>query len=307
VVSFKPSIVASALLHLGVLGLAVFGLPSAERLEAPPPETLPVDLVPLAEFNKLQQGDKKADKDKPPAPKKVEKPKEVKVEPAPAPKPKPVEATPPPKPAEPAPPKVEPKPAEPAPPKVEPEPKPDPEPAEPALPEFKPVAAPPRKPKPTPPQTVQTPSPPQTQPSNFDADRVAALLNKLPDAGAPQAPNDLAQTTSGFGLDRGTDDSLSMDEISFLRSQISRCWSPPVGVASAAELTVDIYFQLNVDGTVNGSPRVTRAPSSQIGQIAAESARRAIELCQPYILPPQKYDLWREIELTFDPSFMLGR
>jgi hypothetical protein len=37
---------------------------------------------------------------------------------------------------------------------------------------------------------------------------------------------------------------------------------------------------------------------------AAESARRAIVTCAPYKLPPEKYSLWRDITIAFDPRQM---
>jgi hypothetical protein len=39
---------------------------------------------------------------------------------------------------------------------------------------------------------------------------------------------------------------------------------------------------------------------------AAEAGRRAIMTCQPYKLPPDKYDTWHDITtLDFDPSKMV--
>jgi hypothetical protein len=41
---------------------------------------------------------------------------------------------------------------------------------------------------------------------------------------------------------------------------------------------------------------------------AAEAALRAVSVCEPYKrLPPNKYEAWREIVMTFDPSKMIGR
>lgn len=310
----KASFVASGLAHAAVLGVAVFGLPMPSSLEAPPPEPLPVDLVSLEEFTRLQQGEREAPKDRPAAveapeaPEPVEEPaekpaeKQVESQPAPSPEPAPAPApAPAPEPASTPAPEPQPEPAEMA----------EPEPEAPPVPEFKPV----EPPKPVPRKREVAEPEPQTQPrpvrrqeseSRFDADRVAALLNKIPEA--PQGPQETSNTAEqpGFGLDRGNDNALSMDEISYLRSQISRCWNPPVGVVNAENLTVDIYFELNQDGSLSGAPQVARAPSGQLGQIAAESARRAVELCEPYELPPQKYEHWQAIQLTFDPKFMFG-
>jgi colicin import membrane protein len=39
----------------------------------------------------------------------------------------------------------------------------------------------------------------------------------------------------------------------------------------------------------------------------AESAKRAILSCQPFtMLNPDHYDQWRDMEINFDPSEMLG-
>ena len=316
----KGSVIASSLMHIGILGVAIFGLPVSDRYQAPPIDSLPVDLVSVEEFTRLQQGERSAPRDVPAAraepenprevveEKPVEKPSERQVESQPAP---PQRSQPPVQQAEA---KPEPKPAEPEPqPQLKPEPEPEPVVEGPREPEFRPVAAPPRRPErqretqvaesrpePRPQQTQQ-----ETQ-SRLDTQRVAALLNRTPET--PQGPQDTTNTAqqAGFGLDRGTDDRLSIDDIAFLRQQIGRCWNPPVGVENARDLTVDIIIELTPNGNVIGVPRVTRAPSTQLGQIAAESARRAVELCQPYALPPEKYDQWRAIELSFDPRFMFG-
>jgi colicin import membrane protein len=40
--------------------------------------------------------------------------------------------------------------------------------------------------------------------------------------------------------------------------------------------------------------------------VAAESALRAVRRCQPYTMPAAKYDIWRDVEVTFDPRDMFG-
>jgi outer membrane biosynthesis protein TonB len=39
---------------------------------------------------------------------------------------------------------------------------------------------------------------------------------------------------------------------------------------------------------------------------AAENAKRAINRCSPFRLPPRKYDVWRQLTLRFDPREMFG-
>ena len=40
---------------------------------------------------------------------------------------------------------------------------------------------------------------------------------------------------------------------------------------------------------------------------AYEAARRAVLRCQPYKLPADKYETWREMEIELDPSEMVLR
>ena len=41
--------------------------------------------------------------------------------------------------------------------------------------------------------------------------------------------------------------------------------------------------------------------------LTRDSAMRAVLLSQPFdMLKPDNYDLWKEIEITFDPRFMMG-
>ena len=39
---------------------------------------------------------------------------------------------------------------------------------------------------------------------------------------------------------------------------------------------------------------------------AADSAVRAVYQCQPYELPAEKYAVWRDMILNFDPRQMYG-
>ena len=53
-------------------------------------------------------------------------------------------------------------------------------------------------------------------------------------------------------------------------------------------------------------PEVLEVGASEFARLSAESAVRAVRRCAPYNLPPEKYDSWREILMTFDPREILG-
>ena len=60
---------------------------------------------------------------------------------------------------------------------------------------------------------------------------------------------------------------------------------------------------LNQDGSLSGEPSVVNSGDGFF-QVAAESAMRAIRRCQPYKMPIAKYDVWKDVEVTFDPREM---
>ena len=93
-----------------------------------------------------------------------------------------------------------------------------------------------------------------------------------------------------------------------IKQQIERNWSVPAGAKDAANLVVRIHISLNPDGSLSGPPQIV--DQSRMGddyyRAAAESALRAIYKSEPLKLPPDKYESWRDITLTFDPKEMLG-
>jgi hypothetical protein len=61
------------------------------------------------------------------------------------------------------------------------------------------------------------------------------------------------------------------------------------------------------DGSLAAAPTVValRAPNRAVGQAMADSARRAIENCQPYaFLPKNQYNDWKLIGTTFNLQMM---
>ncbi len=102
---------------------------------------------------------------------------------------------------------------------------------------------------------------------------------------------------------------LSRGEKDALRVAVEQCWN--VGSLSSAALrtTVVLGVSMNKDGT----PRreTIELLSATGGDDAAarqafEAARRAIIRCglRGYDLPPEKYERWRDIEMTFNPEKM---
>ena len=71
----------------------------------------------------------------------------------------------------------------------------------------------------------------------------------------------------------------------------------------------DNVIRLKKDGTIMKSEildhqRMNR-PGQKFYKVLAESALRAVRLCQPLKVPPTGYDKWKEIQLNFNPTEML--
>jgi outer membrane biosynthesis protein TonB len=146
-------------------------------------------------------------------------------------------------------------------------------------------------------------SKPKSEEKEFNADEVAALLNK--------------EEASGGGAKRSTDEAavggdktnkglkLTQSEMDALRGQIERCWNVPAGAMDAENLQVSIQFKLDRAGEIDGSPEIIEGGGTQgIERAAAESARRAVMQCAPYTLPADKYEAWADVIVHFDPSEM---
>jgi len=292
----RKSAAISIALHLAILLWILVVFPAGRPLDAPKIEDVPIDIVSPSEFTKIKAGMVDAKDDAPLAAKPDDqKPKAVTEKEAP--KPPKAEAVVPPPPAEL--PKAEEKP-DPKPEKVEKpkdaEAKKEPQPKKAEVKPDKPKDKP--KPKPA----------PQTETKrDVNADRLAALLNKIPDAARePQAIDPLQNTPRRpvKGQSSGTQMTMAVNEIDALRAKIAQCWSPPPGGLGADAIIIKLRLQLNEDGSLVGYPTVANSSGSPFFQAAADSAVRAVFQCQPYELPAAKYALWRDMILNFDPRQM---
>lgn len=143
-----------------------------------------------------------------------------------------------------------------------------------------------------------------------------ALLNKVPDKGAPlpNTPQEEPSKNKGpvLGAKDGRDKQLSASEtarlVGLLTRRIQECYRPPVGAAAGLEgLKVRLSFDLNREGSVIGTPRATGVDGAPVSRLAAEAAERAVFGCQPYdMLPADKYDAWKGVDLIFNPKDLFG-
>ena len=104
-------------------------------------------------------------------------------------------------------------------------------------------------------------------------------------------------------MSRISDEPLSLSVSDAIRRQVEDNWNVPAGAADAADLTVEIRIYLMSDGEVSRAVIVDQSRlSDSFYRSMAESARRAVMRASPLRdLPPEKYEQWREITFTFKP------
>ena len=324
----RRSFAASALLHLLLAALLVAVGTLGREL---PPQDMPISVeivadTELAEPSPLppkapaaatapkppQQAATPAPP--PPTPKAPVKPEPAKVAEKPpeaAPK-----AEPPPPPPEPK--KPEPTPSKPAPavekPKPEPE-KPKPAAAKPRPPE--PTKPAPEKPveaaKPAPPKLEKPKTPPAPVQAESDFDALLRSVEQTPKREkAPETREGKGSSAEAGGTGQPGTAKVAQINPSLLAASISRqitpCWNIPVAAQGIGGLRAELNIVMGPDGSIQSvvptdAARMSRDP---VFRAFAESAVRAVRACSPLKLPPESYQLWRNIIFNFDPSRMTG-
>ena len=103
---------------------------------------------------------------------------------------------------------------------------------------------------------------------------------------------------------------LTKNEVNNLFASVSNCWSIPLGLPYGKDLSVKIKVKFNKNGSISRTELLDHAKINKKGnahlKVLAESALRAIKLCQPLRLPKGKYELWKEIVFNFDVNDMLN-
>ena len=142
----------------------------------------------------------------------------------------------------------------------------------------------------------------------FDPNEIAALIDK--------SKEELAETTvKSNKVTQSRDKNMNMSGLTLseedaLKAQIFGCWSIPLGLPYNENLLVRIKLKLKPDGSVVKTEILDHARMNTPGQgfykVLAESALRAIKLCQPLRVPTTGYERWKDLQLNFDAREMLG-
>jgi outer membrane biosynthesis protein TonB len=289
----RRNVILSLLFHATVVVVALVGLPDISKRDLISDAPIAVDIVNVAPETNVP----------PPAPKPEPKPEPPKAAPPPPPKPQAAPLPPPPPPPKP---QVAPAPVPaPKPEIVKDKPKEEARSPEPRLAKVQPKRKPPPpdemasvlknleelkqrplKTDPTAKDRKPTPSPEE----KFDVAEIQKALAQRP------RPHDPSKA-------------LSISEIDLVRRQIEQCWNLPAGAKDAHKTTVEIRVVMNVDGTVREAnlSNTARMAIDPFYLAMAESVLRAVlnPRCQPFKLPPDRYEIWQTMVLNFDPREIL--
>ncbi|MCX7338277.1 MAG: hypothetical protein NTX76_03210 [Alphaproteobacteria bacterium] len=309
----KNAAIASLVFHILLVTLFAIGMKN-------PFEKTITDQHPLLiEF--VQIGEKSAAPKLSPANKELKEPTKKEPEPEPKKPETPTEQT-----EEVLPKKPEPlqeKPAEKVEPVKEPEPEPKPEPA--PIPKKEPEKKPEKKPEP-PKKPDKKPDPkddkkadPKKKDKPKKTEKAAndkAQINLKKDKKPANALDDLLKKVSNdsdSSADHGAPAEtvgpvVTATEIDAIRQKIRKCWIVPAGVKGAKDMVVDIRMEIAKDGTVTKADIVDKARANQdtAFRTAAENAQRAVldPNCNPLPLSKEKYEQWKDLELSFNPKNM---
>ena len=140
-----------------------------------------------------------------------------------------------------------------------------------------------------------------------DTNQIAALIDKAKEVEAvkQKKTDKVTQSSQKNSFASG----LTLSQEDALRAQIFGCWSVPLGLPYNKDLLVRLKLELKKDGTILKSEIIDHQrmnlPGQKFYKILAESALRAVRLCQPLKVPPTGYEKWKNIQLNFDPTEML--
>ena len=141
----------------------------------------------------------------------------------------------------------------------------------------------------------------------FNPNDIAALIDKSKEN---LAETNIKNKKISQSQDKSMDISgLTLSEEDALKAQIFGCWSIPLGLPYNENLLVRIKLKLKPDGTIIDSEIIDHARMNMPGQnfyrVLAESALRAVQLCQPLRVPSTGYERWKDLQLNFDAREML--
>ena len=159
----------------------------------------------------------------------------------------------------------------------------------------------------------EVPAKPKSKPQEDFS--IASMLKDLRNEKSNNINNEDAETkdTKQNGQDKKNENMiLSISEVDLLRQQLSSCWNAPAGavINIGDKVTISAKVQQNMKVFEN-SVRIVDTNISKsnpfYGPITDSAMRTLLNPeCTPLKLPKDKYNLWKNLTITFDYSIMKG-
>jgi outer membrane biosynthesis protein TonB len=268
----RTDIAASAIVHLTLVALILL-VSEVHPFHAPPTDAVAVDIVTPEEM-------KEKVPEQPPAPQ-IQLPELSAKDKAEAPAPPP---------ASPPPPQASPQPTQ----QVASPPQPSPQPS--PTPVRREANAQPQ------PQPQPAPQAPSYTPPEPDVTVKYGVMLGLPAELTPP-PKDGPKDNDGGGAAESEAAKLSSSVIAEFRRHLRTCAKLPASIEPSDNVRVKLRAVMTTDGMLARRPILVEASASAKGPILMQSAISALQACQPYtMLPADKYEEWKVLDLTFTPK-----
>lgn len=182
-----------------------------------------------------------------------------------------------------------------------------------------PSASPPQQPPPSPPQQKPSPAPsqreanaqPQAQPArpavSFsppepDITVKYGVMLGLPETLPPLPKDSPKDNDDGGDAKDSVSAKLPAEVVAELRRHLKSCAKLPASIAPSDNVRIKLRAVMTTDGLLGRPPILIEASASAKGPILMQAAKSALEACQPYtMLPADKYQEWKVLDLTFTP------
>ncbi|MDB5517765.1 MAG: hypothetical protein JWQ17_4523 [Tardiphaga sp.] len=100
---------------------------------------------------------------------------------------------------------------------------------------------------------------------------------------------------------------IEATDISAFRRHLKTCSSLPASVTASDKVRIVLRILLSRDGRLIAEPALIEASASAKGPVLMQKAMEALQACQPYaMLPANKYNEWKVLDLSFTPQDFVG-
>jgi hypothetical protein len=100
---------------------------------------------------------------------------------------------------------------------------------------------------------------------------------------------------------------VSTDDVGKFREHLKTCSVLPASIAPTDKVTIRLRANFLPNGTLASAPLLIEASASAKGPLLMQAAIEGLRACQPYaVLPADKYDEWKVLDLSFTPRDFRG-